>query len=171
MARPRSSWSVHAGAEARVEPVLRFLLSPRAAFVSGQPIAVDAHVPRQARRRSCGRSRARSRSSPAPRAASAKRPPAAWRAKGARVVCLDRPADDARAAEVAHAIGGELLAFDLTDGGAPAAVAAHLRERHGGVDIVVHNAGVTRDRTLARMPAEQWDRGHRRQPLGDGAAR
>jgi 3-oxoacyl-[acyl-carrier protein] reductase len=71
-------------------------------------------------------------------------------------VCLDRPADDARAAEVAHEIGGELLALDLTDGSAPATVAAHLRERHGGVDILVHNAGVTRDRTLARMPAEQW---------------
>ena len=71
-------------------------------------------------------------------------------------MCLDRPADDARAAEVAHAIGGELLALDLTDGAAPAAVAAHLSTRHGGVDIVVHNAGVTRDRTLARMPADQW---------------
>ena len=27
----------------------------------------------------------------------------------------------------------------------------------GGVDIVVHNAGITRDKTLARMSEEQWD--------------
>jgi len=147
---------VHAGAEARVEPVMRFLLSPRAAFVSGQPIAVDTRVaaadetplvrPLEGKvalvtgaARGIGEATAR-----------------CLAREGARVVCLDRPADDARAAEVAHAIGGELLALDLTDGAAPAAVAAHLSTRHGGVDIVVHNAGVTRDRTLARMPADQW---------------
>jgi 3-oxoacyl-[acyl-carrier protein] reductase len=147
---------VHTGAETHVEPVLRFLLSPRAAFVSGQPIAVDTRVaaadetplvrPLEGKvalvtgaARGIGEATAR-----------------CLAREGARVVCLDRPADDARAAEVAHAIGGELLALDLTDGAAPAAVAAHLSTRHGGVDIVVHNAGVTRDRTLARMPADQW---------------
>jgi 3-oxoacyl-[acyl-carrier protein] reductase len=30
-------------------------------------------------------------------------------------------------------------------------------ENHGGVDIVVHNAGVTRDKTLGRMPEDLWD--------------
>src|SRR5262249_6710956 len=39
---------------------------------------------------------------------------------------------------------------------APAAIAAHLRERHGGVDVIVHNAGLTRDKTLAKMTAEMW---------------
>ena len=29
---------------------------------------------------------------------------------------------------------------------------------HGGVDIVVHNAGITRDKTLAHMKPERWDR-------------
>ena len=33
----------------------------------------------------------------------------------------------------------------------------HLLERHGGVDVVVHNAGVTRDKTLGRMSPELWD--------------
>ena len=162
---------VHAGAEARVEPVLRFVLSPRSAFVSGQPITVGTQVPAAhetpfvrplegkvalvtGAARGIGEATAR-----------------CLAREGARVVCLDRPADDARASEVAHDIGGELLAVDLTDGGAPAAVVAHLRARHGGVDIVVHNAGVTRDRTLARMPADQWDCGDRRQPFGDRAAR
>ena len=27
-----------------------------------------------------------------------------------------------------------------------------------GLDVVVHNAGVTRDRTLAKMPAERWSK-------------
>src|SRR5581483_3421611 len=30
-------------------------------------------------------------------------------------------------------------------------------EHHGGVDIVIHNAGVTRDKTLGRMDEDQWN--------------
>lgn len=32
-----------------------------------------------------------------------------------------------------------------------------VKERFGGLDVIVHNAGVTRDRTLARMKPERWD--------------
>ena len=32
-----------------------------------------------------------------------------------------------------------------------------MRERHGGVDVVVHNAGITRDKTIGRMSEDQWD--------------
>jgi 3-oxoacyl-[acyl-carrier protein] reductase len=34
---------------------------------------------------------------------------------------------------------------------------AVLVEDHGGVDVVVHNAGVTRDKTLARMDEDRWN--------------
>ncbi len=76
---------------------------------------------------------------------------------GAHVVCLDVPGQGEALAAVANAVGGSTLALDITDAGAPAAIAEHLRERHGGVDVVVHNAGVTRDKTLGRMSPEQWD--------------
>ena len=33
----------------------------------------------------------------------------------------------------------------------------YLLEEHGGVDVVVHNAGVTRDRTLGRMDEDRWN--------------
>jgi 3-oxoacyl-[acyl-carrier protein] reductase len=78
-------------------------------------------------------------------------------AEGAHVVCLDRPADDGPAAEVARAIAGSLLLVDVSDDQAGAKIASHLSQQHGGVHVVVHNAGVTRDRTLARMEAAQWD--------------
>jgi 3-oxoacyl-[acyl-carrier protein] reductase len=45
---------------------------------------------------------------------------------------------------------------DITDGDAPETIAAHLLSTHGGVDVVVHNAGVTRDKTLGRMDEEMW---------------
>ena len=31
-----------------------------------------------------------------------------------------------------------------------------LKEKHGGVDVVVHNAGITRDKKLANMKEDRW---------------
>ena len=57
----------------------------------------------------------------------------------------------------ARDVGGSFLLCDVSSSDAPRKIAAHVRERHGGVDIVVHNAGVTRDKMLARMPETTWD--------------
>jgi 3-oxoacyl-[acyl-carrier protein] reductase len=73
------------------------------------------------------------------------------------VVCLDRPADDGPCSKVAQRVGGTTLLVDITEADAPERISKELRERFGGVDVVVHNAGVTRDKTLARMKPEQWD--------------
>jgi 3-oxoacyl-[acyl-carrier protein] reductase len=70
---------------------------------------------------------------------------------GADVVCADVPAQGEDLAAVANRIGGSALQVDVTSDRAPAALA----ER--GADIVVHNAGITRDRTLARMSEDEWD--------------
>jgi 3-oxoacyl-[acyl-carrier protein] reductase len=71
-------------------------------------------------------------------------------------VGLDVPALENDLKAVTEALEGSALTLDLTDDAAPTAIALHLSEAHGGVDIVVHNAGITRDVTLARMPAERW---------------
>ncbi len=78
-------------------------------------------------------------------------------AEGAHVVCLDRPADDGPCSKVAQRIGGSVLLLDITDEDAPARIANELEQRFGGVDVVVHNAGVTRDKTLGRMQPDAWD--------------
>ncbi len=77
-------------------------------------------------------------------------------AEGARVLCVDRPDDDGPTSQLAREIGGVVALADVTDPGAPAQLAAAVAAL-GGVDIVVHNAGVTRDKTLARMKPEHWD--------------
>jgi 3-oxoacyl-[acyl-carrier protein] reductase len=76
---------------------------------------------------------------------------------GAHVVCLDVPGagDDLEA--VADAVGGSTLTVDITGEHAPDTIASRLLDDHGGVDVVVHNAGVTRDKTLGRMSEDQWD--------------
>ena len=58
---------------------------------------------------------------------------------------------------VVGSIGGSAILEDITDPDAPATIGDALAERHGGVDVVVHNAGVTRDKTLGGMDAERWD--------------
>jgi 3-oxoacyl-[acyl-carrier protein] reductase len=76
---------------------------------------------------------------------------------GAHVVCLDVPAQGEALTAVANRIEGSTLQLDVTAPDAPRRLADHLRERHGGADVVVHNAGVTRDKTLGRMSEDQWD--------------
>jgi len=60
--------------------------------------------------------------------------------KGARLALSGR--DPARLRAVAADTGGEAILADLTEPGAPARVAREARERLGGVDVLVNNAGV-----------------------------
>jgi 3-oxoacyl-[acyl-carrier protein] reductase len=72
-------------------------------------------------------------------------------------VGVDVPAQGEDLAEVVNEIGGASLLLDITDEDAPERLAGYLKERHGGADAVIHNAGVTRDRTVARMSEDEWD--------------
>jgi len=151
------------GGEGELESTLRFLLSGKSAYVSGQVVRIGPPPPRKGARRA-----AKPIDWEHPLAGHVALVTGASRGigeaiahtlarDGAHVVCLDVPAQGEALAAVANAVGGSTLALDITDPGAPAAIAEHLRERHGGVDVVVHNAGVTRDKTLGRMSPEQWD--------------
>ncbi len=146
------------GADARLVPPLRFLLSRRAAFVSAQPLWVTTAVRAAARvpfEAPLGGKVARvTGAANGIGAATA----AALAREGARVLCVDRPAEAKALAALAAKLGNGAteVTADLADDGAPAALAAAV-DAAGGVDVVVHNAGITRDRTLARMSPEQWD--------------
>jgi 3-oxoacyl-[acyl-carrier protein] reductase len=72
---------------------------------------------------------------------------------GAQLVLLDVPALSVDLAAVAERLGAETIELDITDPDAPLQIAAAIPD---GVDIVVHNAGVTRDRTIAKMPEDRW---------------
>jgi 3-oxoacyl-[acyl-carrier protein] reductase len=76
---------------------------------------------------------------------------------GAHVVALDVPAQGADLSTVANRVRGTALQLDITASDAPHRLVGYLRERHGGVDIVVHNAGITRDKKLANMADTAWD--------------
>src|SRR6185437_13281351 len=148
-------------ARGRVPPLLRFLASARAAFITGQPIRVSAMAASAPRadgevpwtRPLEGKVVLVTGAARGIGAATVK----LLAAEGARVACLDRPADDAPLSQIAREIGGTPILADVSDPEAPKKIAAELTERLGGVDVVVHNAGITRDKTLAKMKPELWD--------------
>jgi 3-oxoacyl-[acyl-carrier protein] reductase len=148
---------VEEGAEERLSAVLRFFLSPASAFVSAQTLRVSADARWDgedpwtqplARKVALVTGAARGIGEATARVLAG---------EGAHVVCIDRPEDDAALSLVARDVGGSLLLCDVSAADTPARIATHLNEKHGGVDIVIHNAGITRDRTLGRMSERLWD--------------
>ena len=75
---------------------------------------------------------------------------------GATVVCVDVPSSGAALAAVANEVGGTALQADVTAPDAGRRILAHARTRHGGLDVVVHNAGITRDKLLVNTDADRW---------------
>jgi 3-oxoacyl-[acyl-carrier protein] reductase len=141
------------GAEDEIDSTLRFLLSPRSAYVSGQmievgaavakPGAVDWSLPLDGKialvtgaSRGIGEAIAET-----------------LHRDGAGLVLLDVPALAPDLTRVAKRLDAETIEVDVTEEDAPQRIAGELGE---GVDVIVHNAGVTRDRTIAKMPEDRW---------------
>ncbi len=76
---------------------------------------------------------------------------------GAKVVCLDIPQASEELNAVAESIGGEAIGLDITSSDAPQKLSEYFSSKHKGLDILVHNAGVTRDKTLGNMKEKLWD--------------
>lgn len=146
--------TVEEGAEANIDAPLRFILSAKSAYVDAQVFSVrkadniaypDWHKPLAGKvalvtgaARGIGESIARTLAR-----------------DGAKVVGLDIPPAQADLEKVMADIGGVALVGDISSPEAPALISAKLKELGGG-DIIVHNAGVTRDKTLANMPEHWW---------------
>ncbi|MEU1262860.1 3-oxoacyl-ACP reductase [Streptomyces cellulosae] len=134
------------------ESTLRFLLSPKSAYVSGQVIAVgdqESPAPEDADRPLSGRTALVTGAARGIGEAVA----ATLARDGAEVVVLDVPQAEEDARRVAERIGGSVLLLDMTAADAGARIAEALP---GGLDVLVHNAGITRDRRLVNMPKDRW---------------
>jgi len=148
---------VTAGAEDRLDGPLRYLCSEHSAYVDGQPLRIDVSVRRPRVVPSTavleGKVAIVTGAARGIGAATAQR----LAEEGARVLCVDVPQTRDLLEAAARACGGSALALDITSADAPQHVVERLRVQDGGVDVVVHNAGITRDRSLANMTAAQWD--------------
>lgn len=144
------------GAEKQLDSTVRFVLSRRSAYVSGQVVRI-------------GKSASAPTISPvAPLSGKVALVTGASRGigaaiaqtlarDGATVIGLDIPSAMAELEKVADAINGKALACDITDIAAPTLIADFVKEHFEGIDLVIHNAGITRDKTLGNMPEHFWD--------------
>ncbi len=78
---------------------------------------------------------------------------------GARIVLNDLPGGADEAAEEIRSRGGEatVVAGDVGERATADAMVAAAVDGFGGLDIVVNNAGITKDRMLFNMSDEEWD--------------
>ncbi|MBG6290750.1 MULTISPECIES: 3-oxoacyl-ACP reductase [Pseudomonas nitroreducens/multiresinivorans group] len=140
------------GAEDQLEGALRFFLSPKSAYVSGQVVRLSAYD-KQVQDWSRPLVGKRALVTGAARGIGAAIAETLAR-DGAEVVLLDvPPAKDALDALAAR-LGGRGVALDICAADAGEQLVAALPD---GVDIVVHNAGITRDKTVAKMSEAFWN--------------
>ena len=146
------------GAEEAVDSTLAFLLSPKSAYVSGQVVRIGA-----------------TGTTDAPALGDWDRPLAGKVAlvtgasrgigeqiarvlhrDGATVLGVDVPQAASELKVLMDELDGRSLVLDITHQDAPQRIAHHVKTQVGGVDVVVHNAGITRDKKLANMAADRW---------------
>ncbi len=147
------------GAEAATTSTLGFLLSPKSAYVSGQVVRIGATGSTEA---APVADQLRPLDGKVALVTGASRGIGEQIARvlhrdGATVVGVDVPQAASELQALMKELDGDWLTLDITGKDAPQRIAHHLAEKHGGVDVVVHNAGITRDKKLANMGEDRWE--------------
>ena len=135
---------------------LRFLFSGRSAYISGQFLTVDSvngALPERWDRPLEGQVAVVTGAARGIGASIAE----VLHRDGAQVIAVDVPGAGEQLAATANRVAGTALQLDVTADDAAAKILAHARQHHGRLDVVVHNAGITRDKLLANMDSTRWD--------------
>ena len=76
--------------------------------------------------------------------------------EGAKVIIIDVPFAKDDAEKLAQEINGDVILEDITDPKATADIQKYILNNYNGLDILINNAGITRDKTIAKMSIDQW---------------
>lgn len=140
-----------------VGATLEFLLSGKSAYVDGQFVTVETSDGAAHHQRSdaplAGRTAVVTGAARGIGAEIAK----VLRRDGAQIIAVDVPAAGEHLALVVNEVGGTALQVDVTAPDAAERILNHAATRYGRLDIMVHNAGITRDRLLANMDPARWN--------------
>ncbi|HAP91119.1 MAG TPA: 3-oxoacyl-ACP reductase [Arthrobacter bacterium] len=134
---------------------LRFFLSGRSAFVDGQFLTVssaEGHLPGDFEKPLAGKVAVVTGAARGIGAAIAR----TLHRDGATLVLVDIPGAGDHLAAVANEVRGTALQLDISTENAGQRIIDHAVQRHGRLDIVIHNAGITRDKLLANMDHARW---------------
>lgn len=135
---------------------LRFFLSARSAFVTGQFLEVTSEagtLTEDPQQPLAGRTALVTGAARGIGAAIAR----TLAADGAQLVVLDVPAAGTELARLANELRAVPLQLDVTSDGAGRRLVKFLREKALTLDVVVLNAGITRDKMFANMTPDRWD--------------
>ncbi|MFA5431275.1 MAG: 3-oxoacyl-ACP reductase FabG [Candidatus Paceibacterota bacterium] len=77
---------------------------------------------------------------------------------GARVALNDIPSQEDNLKKVAEEIGAKYYLADVSKMDQIEKMMASIQSELGGLNVLVNNAGITQDRTLAKMTVEEWQR-------------
>ncbi|WP_431712076.1 3-oxoacyl-ACP reductase [Glutamicibacter uratoxydans] len=135
---------------------MHFFLSGRSAYVDGQFVQVSGHegeLPQSFAKPLEGKVVVVTGAARGIGAAIAK----TMARDGAKLIVVDMPAASDALSKVANQVSGTALQLDVTATDAGERIIEHARSRYGTLDLVIHNAGITRDKLLANMDAARWD--------------
>lgn len=135
---------------------VRFFLSGRSAFVDGQFLTVSSEagqLPADVEQPLAGKVAVVTGAARGIGAAIAR----TLHRDGATIIAVDIPAAGDHLAKVANEVRGTALQLDISREDAGQRIIDHAVERHGRLDIVIHNAGITRDKLLANMDQGRWN--------------
>ena len=135
---------------------LRFFLSARSAFVTGQLLRVSSTAGSATENPTlplAGRTALVTGAARGIGAAIAR----TLAADGARLVLLDVPGAGTELARLANELRAVPIQLDVTSDGAGERLIAFLREKGLSLDVLVLNAGITRDKLFANMTPDRWD--------------
>ena len=137
-----------------IASTLGFLLSPKSAYVSGQVVRIGSHGGVDAAEEVSDWIRPLEGKVALVTGASrgiGEQIARVLHRDGATVLGVDVPHAASELQAVMRELDGDHLSLDITTKDAPQRIAQHVADQFGGVDIVVHNAGITRDKKLANM--------------------
>lgn len=147
--------SLEKGVRLELLPVVEFFLSNASAYVSGQVLAVkmaDLEAVSTRQRPLLGKTALVTGAARGIGAAIAEK----LMQQGARVIGLDIPQAEQALYALMQQLGGSSVLLDISEPESAEQLSSYISQHGLTLDIVVHNAGITRDKLFHRMTQLQW---------------
>jgi 3-oxoacyl-[acyl-carrier protein] reductase len=144
-------------ARQRLGAVMQFFLSDHAAFITGQKIAINSRTKGQIEPPLAGSLAGKVALVTGAAQGIGLAIARSLAAEGAHLLVLDRPENEDTLQSLAQELEGHAIARALGIKDSSNHIVTDIAAHVNHVDLVIHNAGVTRDRTLKKMSKEDWD--------------